>query len=402
MKRGLAAAIMTAAICFASTASGQQTAVKIGILNDQSGPYADLGGAGSIVAAQMAIEDFGGKALGKPVELTSADHQNKPDIGGAIARRWVDVENVDAIVDVPHSATAFSVLSVTQATNRMLLLSGPAHTDFTGKRCAPTTIHWTYDSYAMANGTARAMVKGGGNTWFFLTGDNAGTIALQDDAKRFVEQAGGSVLGAVRAPLNSPDFSSFLLQAQASKAKVIGLANAGADTVNSVKQAAEFNIVNQGQKLAGLLIFLSDVHGIGLKEAHGLVATEAFYWDLNDETRAWSKRFMERHKGRAPTSVQAGVYGAVLHYLKAVNAANTKDSVAVAKKMKELRVNDFFSKDVVIREDGRVVRDMYLLEVKKPEESKYPWDYYKVMATIPGAEAFRPMAEGGCPLVKTQ
>ncbi|GGC86708.1 ABC transporter substrate-binding protein [Chelatococcus reniformis] len=374
--------------------------VKVGVLNDQSGLYADLSGPGSVLAAKMAVEDFGGTVLGKPIEIVAGDHQNKPDVGSAIARKWIDVDKVDAIADVPSSATALGVLSVTRDRNRMLLLSGPALSDFTGKLCAPTTIHWTYDSYAMANGTARALIKQGGDSWFFITADNAGSHSQEKDAVRFVEQGGGKVAGAVRHPLNTLDFSSFLLQAQASKAKVIGLANAGGDTVNAIKQAKEFGIT-PGQTLAGLLMFITDVHAIGLTDAQGLVITESFYWNLDDKTRDWSRRFMARHGGKAPTADQAGVYGAVLHYLKAVQAAGTDESLAVAAKMKELPVNDFWSDNYKIRQDGRLVRDMYLLKVKSPAESKEPWDYYSVLARIPGDEAYRPMAEGGCPLVKS-
>ena len=410
MKTALSLAL-AAGIAFAGPAMAQGSAqtssakisddvVKIGVLNDRSGLYADLGGEGSVIAARMALEDFGGSVLGKPVTILSADHQNKPDVGSTVARQWIDVDRVDAIVDVPHSATALGVLSVTREKNRMLLLSGPALTEFTGKQCAPTTIHWTYDSYSMANGTVRALVKQGGDSWFFLTGDNAGSHSQERDGMAFVEKAGGKVAGSVRHPLNTQDFSSFLLQAQASKAKVLGLANAGGDTVNSIKQAAEFGIVDAGQRLAGLLIFITDVHSIGLKDAQGLVFTESFYWNMDDKTRAWSRRFMERHGGRAPTAAQAGVYGSVLHYLKAIEKAGTAESLAVSKAMKELPVNDMFSNNFKIREDGRVVRDMHLFEVKSPSESKEPWDYYKLLATIPGDEAYRPMAEGGCPLVK--
>jgi branched-chain amino acid transport system substrate-binding protein len=401
MKTVLSAAL-AAGIALVGPAAAQVSddVVKVGVLNDRSGLYADLGGEGSVIAARMAVEDFGGTVLSKPIVITSADHQNKPDVGSTIARRWIDLEQVDAIADVPSSATALGVLSVTRQTNRMLLLSGPALSEFTGKQCAPTTIHWTYDSYSMANGTVRALIKEGGESWFFLTGDNAGSHSQERDAMTFVEKAGGKVLGAIRHPLNTLDFSSYLLQAQGSGAKIIGLANAGGDTVNSIKQAAEFGITQSGQRLAGLLMFISDVHAIGLKDAQGLVVTEAFYWDLNEKTRAWSRRFMEKHGGRAPTAAQAGVYGAVLHYLKAIEKAGTDDSLAVSKAMKELPVNDMFSDNFKIREDGRVVRDMYLLEVKSPEESKEPWDYYKVLARTPGNEAYRPMAEGGCPLVK--
>lgn len=373
--------------------------VKIGVLNDRSGLYADLGGEGSVVAAKMAVEEFGGKVAGKPVVLVSADHQNKPDVGSAIAREWIDRDGVDAIVDVPHSATALGVLSVTREKNRMLLLSGPASTDFTGKSCAPTTIHWTYDSYAMANSTVRGLVKQGADTWFFLTGDNAGSHSQERDGIAFVEKAGGKVMGTVRHPLNTLDFSSYLLQAQASKSKIIGLANAGGDTVNAIKQAAEFGIVQSGQRLVGLLIFITDIHSIGLKDAQGLVFTESFYWDQDEKTRAWSRKFMERFGGRAPTAAQAGVYGAVLHYLKAVEKAGTDDSLTVSKTMKEIPVNDMFSDNFKIRADGRVVRDMYLFQVKSPAESKGAWDYYKILGRVPGDEAYRPMSEGGCPLV---
>jgi branched-chain amino acid transport system substrate-binding protein len=373
--------------------------VKIGILNDQSGVFADLGGQGSVLAARIAIEEFGGAVLGKPIELIFGDHQNKPDIGSAIARRWIDTQNVDAIADVPSSATAIAVQNVTRDKNKMLFLSSSGLSDFTGKRCSPTTIHWTYDTYSNANGTARALVKQGGDTWFFLTADNAGSHSQEQDAVGFVRKAGGKVLGAARHPLATHDFSSFLVQAQSSNAKVIGLANAGGDTITAVKQAKEFGITQGGQKLAGLLMFITDIHAIGLADAQGLVFTDSFYWDMDDKTRAWSKKFMERHGGRAPTSAQAGVYGAVLHYLKAIKEAGTDEATAVSKKMKEMPVDDFWSAGFKIRQDGRLVRDMYLFEVKKPSESKGPWDYYKVLAKIPGDEAYRPISEGGCPLV---
>lgn len=391
-----------AAFCLATPALAQvsDSVVKIGVLNDQSGLYADISGPGSTLAAKMAVEDFGGKVLGVPIEVISGDHQNKPDIGNTVARRWIDNEKVDAIVDVPHSATALAVLSVTRERNKVLMLSSPAYVEFTGKECAPTTVHWTYDSYAMANGTARAVVKQGGDSWFFITGDNAGSHSQERDAMAFVQKAGGTVVGNVRHPLNTSDFSSFLLQAQQSKAKVIGLANAGGDTVNAIKQANEFGLVKSGQKLAGLLMFISDVKAVGLEQAKGLIITDAFYWDADDRTRGWSRRFMKLFDGRAPTSAQAGVYGAVTHYLKAIQAAGTDDGVAVTAKMKELPVNDFFSDNYKIRKDGRLVRDMYLLQVKSPEESKEPWDLFKILARIPGDEAYRPMSESACPLVK--
>ncbi|MBR0828662.1 ABC transporter substrate-binding protein [Bradyrhizobium manausense] len=400
--RYILATYVAVALCGATPAFSQVSddVVKIGVLNDQGGLYADLSGPGSVVAAKMAIEDFGGAVLGKPIELVSADHQNKPDVGSTIARRWIDVEKVDAIVDVPHSATALAVLSVTREKQKVLLLSGPAYVEFTGKDCSPTTVHWTYDSYAMANGTARAMVKQGGDSWFFLTGDNAGSHSQEREAMAFVQKAGGTVLGSVRHPLNTSDFSSYLLQAQQSKAKVIGLANAGGDTVNAIKQANEFGLVQGGQRLAGLLMFITDVKAVGLDQAKGLVITDAFYWDADERTRTWSRRFMKLHNGRAPTSIQAGVYSAVLHYLKAVQAAGTDEAVAVTAKLKELPVNDFFSDDYRIRQDGRLVRDMYLLQVKTQQESKEPWDVFKVLARIPGDEAYRPIADGHCPLVK--
>jgi branched-chain amino acid transport system substrate-binding protein len=394
------AAALLPALAFTSPAAARVSddVVRIGVLNDQSGIYADIGGQGSVVAARMAVEEFGGAVLGKPIDVIFGDHQNRPDVGSVIARRWIDLEKVDAIVDVPSSATALGVLNVTREKNRMLLLSGPGLSDFTGKQCSPTSVHWTYDTYAMANGTARALVQQGGDTWFFVTADNAGSHSQERDATEFVKRAGGRVLGSVRHPIATSDFSSFLLQARGSRAKVIGLANAGNDTVNAIKQAKEFGITQGGQKLAALLMFISDIHAIGLADAQGLVFTDAFYWDANDKTRGWSKRFMERHGGRAPTSAQAGVYGAVLHYLKAIRDAGTDEPAAVARRMKELPVNDFWSENFRIRQDGRLVRDMYLFEAKKPSESKGPWDYYKVLARVPGDEAYRPMSEGGCPL----
>ncbi len=399
LRRRVAALLPALALASPAAARVSDDVVRIGVLNDQSGIYADLGGQGSVVAARMAAEEFGGAVLGKPVDVIVGDHQNKADVGSVIARRWIDLEKVDCIVDVPSSATALSVLNVTREKNRMLLLSSPGLSDFTGRHCSPTSVHWTYDTYAMANGTARALVRQGGDTWFFLTADNAGSHAQERDAAEFVRRAGGKVLGSARHPIATSDFSSFLLQARGSKAKVIGLANAGNDTVNAIKQAKEFGVTQGGQKLAALLMFITDVHAIGLADAQGLVFTDSFYWDANDQTRAWSKRFMQRHGGRAPTSAQAGVYGAVLHYLKAIKEAGTDEPIAVAQKMKELPVNDFWSDNFTIRRDGRLVRDMYLFEVKKPFESNGPWDYCKVLARVPGDEAFRPVSEGGCPLV---
>jgi len=376
--------------------------VKIGVLNDQSSLYSDISGLGSVRAAKMAVDDFGGKVLGKPIEVIFADHQNKPDLGAGIARRWIDEEGVDTIVDVPTSSVALAVQGIAKEKNRVFLVSGAASSDLTGKACSPVGIHWTYDTYALAHGTGGALVKQGGDSWFFLTADYAFGHALERDTADAVKAAGGTVLGAVRHPLNNSDFSSFLLQAQASKAKVIGLANAGGDTINSIKQAAEFGIVSGGQKLAGLLVFLTDIHSLGLQTAQGLVITTAYYWDMNDETRAFAKRFMAtpESKGIPPTFTQAGVYTEVAHYLKAIQAAGTDEATAVVKKMREIPINDFMVKNGSIRVDGRVMRDMYLAQVKSPAESKYPFDYYKILATIPREEAFRPLKDGGCPLVK--
>ncbi len=395
----LAATALAALLAAGQAASAAEGPVKIGVLNDQSSLYADLTGQGSVVAARMAVEDFGGKVLGQPVEIVFADHQNKPDVGSAIAQKWYDAESVDAITDVPTSSIALAVQQIAHDRNKIVLFSGPAASDLTGPKCSPTGVHWTYDTYALAHGTGAAVVKSGGDTWFFLTADYAFGHALDRDTAQVVEENGGKVLGRVNVPLNTADFSSFLLQAQGSKAKIIGLANAGGDTINSIKQAAEFGIVEGGQKLAGLLVFITDVHSLGLKTAQGLQLTEAFYWDQNDETRAWSKRFFDRKK-QMPSMVQAGVYGAVSHYLKAVQAAGTKDSLKVMEKMREMPINDFMTKNGTLRIDGRVMRDMYLFEVKKPSESKGEWDLYKLVQTIPADKAFRPLDKGDCPLVK--
>ena len=391
---GVAAAVATSA---SAEISGD--VVKLGVLNDMSSLYADLSGAGSVEAARMAIADFGGSVNGKKIELISADHQNKPDVGSAIATQWFDNDGVDAIVDVPTSSVALAVQQIARTKGKLFLISGAAASDLTGKACSPTSVHWTYDTVALANGTGSAVVKAGGDTWFFITADYAFGHALERDTARVVEANGGKVLGKVRAPLNTADFSSFLLQAQGSKAKIIGLANAGGDTINSIKQAGEFGIVEGGQKLAGLLVFITDIHSLGLQAAHGLQLTEAFYWDQNDATRAWSKRFFDKI-GREPSMVQAGVYGAVTHYLNAIKATNSDDGLTVVKQMKATPVNDFMTKNGKIRDDGRLVRDMYLFEVKKPSESKGPWDYYKQIAVIPGDEAFKLPGPSQCPLVK--
>jgi len=394
------AAVAGALACGTAYAQTADDVTKIGVLNDMSGLYSDITGPGSVVAAQMAVEDFGAKQKGMKVEIVSADHQNKPDVGTNIARTWIDVDKVDVIVDVPTSSVALAISEVVREKNKVFLVSGAAASDLTGPKCSPNTIHWTYDTWALANGTGKALVKTGGDTWFFLTADYAFGHALERDTAATVEANGGKVLGKIRHPLNTSDFSSYLLQAQSSKAKVIGLANAGGDTINSIKQGAEFGIVKGGQNFAGLLVFISDVHALGLASAQGLVLTESWYWDMNDANREFAKKFSAANKGKYPTMVQAGVYGAVTHYLKAVEALkNDEDGKAVVAKMKEMPTDDKLFGKGTIRADGRKIHDMYLFEVKKPEESKYPWDYYKVRATIPAAEAFRPLKDGGCPLV---
>jgi branched-chain amino acid transport system substrate-binding protein len=370
------------------------------VLSDMSSLYTDLAGAGSVLAAKMAVEDSGIEKKGYKVEIVSADHQNKPDVGSAIARRWYDQEHVDVIVDVPNSGVALAVSGVTKEKGKAFLASGPGTSDLTGKACSPNTIHWTYDTWMLANGTGTAMTKHGGSSWFFITADYAFGQALERDTTAAVEKAGGKVLGDVKVPLNNQDFSSFLLQAQASKAKVIGLANAGGDTTNSIKQAAEFGIVKGGQKLAGLLVFITDVHALGLNTAQGLTLTETFYWDMNDQTRAFSKRFAPQDKGIHPTMVHAGVYASLLHYFKAVEALKGDDGTKVIAEMKKLPTDDPLFGKGSIRADGRKIHPAYLFEVKKPSESKGEWDYYKLVATIPADEAFRPLKDGGCPLVK--
>lgn len=393
-------AAAAAALMSGSALAQEKINVKLGVLNDRSGTYADLSGEGSVVAARMAVEDFKAADKGINVEVISADHQNKPDIGSSIARQWYDQDGVDVILDVPTSSVALAVSEITKEKNKIFINSGAGSSDLTGKACSPNTIHWTYDTWALANGTGSAMVKAGGDSWFFLTADYAFGHALERDTGAVVEKAGGKVLGNVRHPFPGQDFSSFLLQAQGSGAKVIGLANAGADTTNAIKQAAEFGIVQGGQKLAGLLTFVTDVKALGLSTAQGLVLTEAFYWDQNEGTREFSKRFAEKHGGAMPTMVQAGVYASVLHYLKAVEATKGKDAAAVMAKMKETPSDDPLFGKGQVRADGRHIHDMYLFEVKKPEESKGDWDLYKTVATIPAAEAFRPLADGGCSLVK--
>jgi branched-chain amino acid transport system substrate-binding protein len=398
----LRTAIVSAALVSAGTAYGQisDNVIKIGVMNDMSGTYADLAGPGSVLAARLAIEDLGDLLKGIKVEVVGADHQNKPDVGSNIVRQWIDVDKVDVIVDVPTSSVALAVNEIVREKNSVFLVSGAASSDLTGAKCSPNTVHWTYDTWALANGTGNAIVKTGGDTWFFLTADYAFGHALERDTAAVVTKNGGKVVGQVRHPFPGQDFSSFLLQAQASKAKIIGLANAGADTTNAIKQAAEFGIVQKGQNLAGLLVFLTDVHALGLKTAQGLIFTEAWYWDMNDANRAFAKRFAAANRGIHPSMVHAGVYSAVTHYLKTVVALkNDKDGKAIVAAMKKSPTKDALFGEGTIRQDGRKLHPMYLFEVKKPEESKGPWDYYKVRATIPANEAFRPMNEGKCPLV---
>jgi branched-chain amino acid transport system substrate-binding protein len=385
---------------FLAGAAQAQIPVKLGVLNDQSGVYSDLTGQGSVIAARLAVEDFKPADKGIKVDIIAADHQNKPDIGASIARQWYDQEGVDVILDVPTSSVVLAINALTREKNRILISSGGGTSDLTGAQCSPNTIHWTYDTWALANGTASAMVKRGGDTWFFLTADYAFGHALERDASALVTKAGGKVLGSVRHPFPGQDFASFILQAQASGAKVIGLANAGGDFVNAMKQAAEFGVVQGGQSLAGLLVFITDVHALGLQVAQGLVMTEAFYWDLNDQTRAWSRRYAEKSGGKMPSMAHAGVYAATLHYLKAVEALKDKDPAKVMAKMKEMPTDDPLFGKGSIRPDGRKIHDMYLFEVKKPGESKGEWDMYKLLATVPADQAFRPLNEGGCSLVK--
>jgi branched-chain amino acid transport system substrate-binding protein len=403
LKNLAALAAGLAALAASAPASAQYSdgVIKIGVLSDMSSLYADLGGPGSAIAAKMAVQDFGADQKGMKVEIISGDHQNKADVGSTMANSWFDVDKVDMIIDVPNSGVALAVSEVARQKNKIFIVSGAAASDLTGPKCNANTIHWTYDTWMLANGTGKAMVKNGGDTWFFLTSDYAFGHALERDTMAVVEANGGKVVGKVRHPLNTNDFSSFLLQAQASKAKVIGLANAGGDTINSIKQAAEFGIVKGGQSLAGLLVFISDVNALGLPTAQGLMLTETWYWDANDANRAFTKRWQaERGPGKYPTMVQAGVYSAVTHYLKAVEALKTDgDGKAVVAKMKEMPTDDPLFGKGTIRADGRKIHDAYLFEVKKPEESKYPGDFYKLRATIPAAEAFRPLKDGGCPLV---
>ncbi|MDP1839287.1 MAG: ABC transporter substrate-binding protein [Reyranella sp.] len=403
MKRLMFCSAALAVAAWSASASAQQLTdgtVKIGVLTDMSSLYSDINGPGAVIAVQMAIEDFGGTIGGKKIEMVQADVQNKADVAATIAGRWFDTEQVDVILGAGASSSSIATSRVAADKKRIYIAPDPASSDITGKLCNAYTVHWVYDTFALANGTGSAVVKAGGDSWFFLTADYAFGYALQRDVAAVVTKAGGKVVGEVRHPINTNDFSSFLLQAQASKAKVIGLANAGGDTINAIKQAAEFGIVKGGQKLAGLLVFVSDVHSLGLERAQGLNLTEAFYWDLNDKTRAFAKRFAAKHNGKMPTSVQAGFYSGALQYLNAVKAANTDNSDAVMSKLKEIKWDDPVFGQSYIRADGRKMHDMYLFEVKKPSESKGPWDYYKVVSKMSAEEAFRPMDQGECPLVK--
>ncbi|MBB3011108.1 ABC transporter substrate-binding protein [Cupriavidus alkaliphilus] len=400
----LATALATALACGAAQAQPRAAisddVVKLGMLLDMSGLYADVTGRGSATAAQMAIDDFGGKVLGKKIELVVVDHQNKADIAANKAREWYDTGNVDAILDVAASAPALAVLEVAKQKNRIVVFSGPGTERITNDLCTPVSVHYAYDTYALANTTARATVQRGGKSWFFLTADYAFGHTLQDSATAVINETGGKVVGAARHPIGASDFASYLLQAQASKAQIVGLANAGGDTINAIKAASEFGLTrNNAQRMAGLLLYVNDIHAIGLKTAAGLMLTEGFYWDMNDATRAWSRRYFEKLK-KMPNMSQAGAYSSVMHYLKAVQAAGTDETAAVMKQMKSIPINDFFAKNGRIREDGRMIHDMYLFEVKTPAESKYPWDYYKVVATVPGEQAFMPASKSKCPLLR--
>ena len=405
MRHLVAALTLTTGLLLAGGASAQEKldkVVKVGTLGDQSGLYQDIGGPGSVVAAQMAIEDSGLVAKGWKIDLISADHQNKPDVAVNIGKQWIDVEKVDVFVDLAASNVGLAIANLAKEKNVVNLNSGSGSSDLTGSQCTPNTIHWAYDTYMLANGTGKALVKSGGDSWFFITADYAFGQALERDTTAAVTSSGGKVLGDVKHPLNTADFSSFLLQAQNSKAKVIGLANAGGDTTNALKQAAEFGITAGGQKLAGMLLFITDINSMGLNVAQGLSFTESFYWDMNDQTRAFSKRFMERFKKNPPTMVQAGVYSSLIHYFKALEAlgGNPHDGAKVVARMKEMPTDDPLFGKGSVRADGRKIHPAYLFEVKKPSESKYPWDYYKLIATIPADEAFIPLEKSACPLVK--
>jgi branched-chain amino acid transport system substrate-binding protein len=400
IRNTLIAALTLSTTVWSQTAAGKISdgVVKIGVLTDMSGLYSDNSGQGSAVAAQMAVDDYGGKVLGRPIQVVSADHQGKADVGASKAREWFDTQGVDVIVDAVNSAVAIAVSKVATEKHRVLIVSGAGSTRLTNEDCSPYTIHYAYDTYATGGTLGKAVVQQGGSTWFFLTADYTFGKSMQEDTTRAVNASGGKVLGAVLHPLNSPDFSSYLLQAQSSGAKVIGLANAGGDTINSVKAAAEFGI-SKKQTLAGLLIMINDVNALGLSVTQGMYVADGFYWDMNEQTRKFSKAFFAKTR-RMPSTIQAAVYSSVLEYLRAVQATGTDDADSVLKKLKEMKLNDVFVKDGVIRADGRMVHDYYLFQVKSPSESKYPWDYYKLISTIPGSQAFQPLADSRCPLVK--
>ncbi|MCG6203586.1 ABC transporter substrate-binding protein [Rhodopseudomonas sp. HC1] len=395
----LRAVLLTASLALTTTCPAEEAPLRIGVLNDQSSSTADVTGSGSVVAARLAIEDFGDRVAGRRIELMWADHQNRSDIAAGIARRWIDVDQVSAIVDGGTSAAALAIQDIVREKQKVAMFSGPATSDLTGKACSPFGFHWTYDTYALASTVPRAMAKSGADTWFFITSNYAFGHALERDATAAIKRAGGKVLGGVRHPLGTADFSSFLLQAQASKAQIIGLANSGDDSLNTIKQAGEFGIVEGGQRIAGLLLLINTVHGLGLKAAQGIIIAEAFYWDMDDATRRFSARFEALAK-KKPNMIQAGVYSAVLHYLKSVQKAGSIDGPTVSDVMRSLPVDDFMSKNVTIRGDGRVMRDMHLFQVKTPAESKAPWDYYKYLSTVRGEDAFRPVAESECALLK--
>jgi len=384
--------------CLASIASAQTAPLKLGVLTAMSSLYADNGGTGSVVAAEMAVADFGGTVLSRKIEIVSGDHQNKADIGSAITRRWIETDGVEAVLDVPNSAVALAVQGITRDKKKVFLATGAATSRLTGDECSPTGIHWTYDTYALSQGTTRAVSKLGARKWFFMSADYSLGAQLEADSRKVIKEMGGAVRGSVKHPVNSPDMSSYLLQAQASGADVIALADAGGDFITAMKQAGEFGITKTDQRLVGLLVFIADIHSLGLESAQGLILSSAFYWNLNDETRAWAKRFIGKTQ-KVPTMIHAGTYGAVMHYLKAIDKAQSTDGPTVARTMREMPVNDFMTKNGIIREDGRLVRDMYLFRVKSPAQSKERFDYYEVLATIPGKEAFRPQEEGGCPFI---
>lgn len=398
MKRGFFGRAALAALVLSGSPAAAET-WRLGVLTDMSGMNADLAGPGSVAAAKMAVEDFGGKLLGRDVEVIVGDHQNKPDVGASLARSWIDQQNVKAVIDVPTSSVAMAVQEVTRNTDTAFLVSTAGSSELTGKACSPSTAHWTWDTYALANGTGRAMTQDGGKSWFFVTVDYTFGHALEKDTSEAVKAAGGSVVGSVRHPRETSDFSSYLLKAQASGAKVVALANSSGDTMTALKQAQEFGITQGGQRIAGMLLFLTDVHAVGLDIAKGLTLTTGFYWDYDDATRAWSKRYAQRMNGRMPTMVHAGVYSAVTNFLKAAQAAGTVSGSQVMAKLREAPINDFFARNAYLRKDGRLVHDMYLVEVKAPKDSKGPWDYYRVLRTITGREAFRPIEESACPLV---